>query len=259
MTRPAVPAWGAPVPPREPAVPALDARLAELAVEPGRTWGVRDALLGLLAAPASLVVAGLLLAVVDLPGSVLVALSSLVLCGFAALAVRRPARQSGGVQRALGLDLPGLPDVGTVLGWSLLLLVAQAAASVVVGLLVPSLRGVAADNTSFLRDVGWGELLLLGFAAVVVAPVVEELLFRGLMLRGLMLRTGFWPAAILSSVAFGLLHTSSFDAQGAALALATGVMGLGLCVLARRTGRLGPGIGVHALRNAAALTLVGLS
>jgi membrane protease YdiL (CAAX protease family) len=52
---------------------------------------------------------------------------------------------------------------------------------------------------------------------------------------------------------------ASLDAGGAALAVATGVMGLGLCVLARRTGRLGPGIGVHAVRNALAMILVALA
>ncbi len=253
------PAWGAPLAPAPPAPPALDARIAALRDQPGRTWGVRDALLGVLAAPASLLLSGVLLAVVDVNGSLLVALASLLLCGLAALAVRRAARQSGGLRRALGFDLPGLPDVGRVLGWSLLLLVAQGATAVLVGLLVPSLRGVAPDNTSFLRGVPWGELLLLAVAAVVIAPVVEELLFRGLVLQGLMLRLGFWPAALLSSAAFGLLHTGSFDAAGAALVLATGVLGLGLCVLARRTGRLGPGMGVHALRNAVALGAVAFS
>jgi membrane protease YdiL (CAAX protease family) len=234
----------------------LDARLADVAADPQRSWGVRDALLGLLAVPGSLVAPGLLLAFVDLPGAVLVALASLVLCGLAALAVRRPARQSGGIGRALGFDLPRLSDVGLVLGWSVLLFVAQALASVLASLAVPSLRGVPPDNTSALVGLPWAELLLVAVAAVVVAPVVEELLFRGLLLQGLMLRIGFWPAALLSSVAFGVLHMASFDAGGAALALATGTMGLGLCVLARRTGRLGPGIGVHALRNALAIGVV---
>lgn len=254
------PAWGAPAAPAPApapaAPPALDARLAELAPEPGRTWGVREALLGVVAVPLSLLLGALVLAVVDVNGSLLVALASVFLCGLAALAVRRPVRQSGGLRRALGFDLPGASDVGLVLVWSLLLLLAQAVASGLVGLLFPALRGVAADNTSFLEGMPWGELLLVAVAAVVVAPVVEELLFRGLVLQGLMLRIGFWPAALLSSAAFGVLHTSSLDANGAALAVATGVMGLGLCVLARRTGRLGPGIGVHALRNAVALAVV---
>jgi membrane protease YdiL (CAAX protease family) len=63
---------------------------------------------------------------------------------------------------------------------------------------------------------------------------------------------------VLTSIAFGVLHMASLDAAGAALALATGTMGLGLCLLARRTGRLGPGIGVHALRNALAIGFVAL-
>jgi membrane protease YdiL (CAAX protease family) len=234
----------------------LDARLAHLAADPDRSWGVRDALLGLLAVPGSLLLPGLLLAVVDVPGGALVVLASLTLCAFAALAVRRPARQSGGVGRALGFGPPRWSDAGLVLGWSVLLFVLQATASALVGLLVPALRGVPPDNTSFLVGIPVAELLLVAFAAVVVAPVVEELLFRGLLLQGLMLRIGFWPAALLSSLAFGVLHMASLDAAGAALALATGVMGLGLCVLARRTGRLGPGIAVHALRNALAIALV---
>jgi len=237
----------------------LDTRLAELAADPHHSWGMRDALLGLLAVPGSLLAPGLLLAVADVPGGVLVALASLLLCGFAALAVRRPARQSGGVGRALGFGLPRWSDVGLVLGWSVLLLLAQAAASSAVALAVPSLRGVRPDNTSFLVGLPAAELLLIAVAAVIVAPVVEELLFRGLLLQGLMLRIGFWPAAVLSSLAFGVLHVASLDAAGAALALATGVMGLGLCLLARRTGRLGPGIGVHALRNALAMAVVAFS
>jgi membrane protease YdiL (CAAX protease family) len=40
------------------------------------------------------------------------------------------------------------------------------------------------------------------------------------------------------------------------LVIATAVFGLGLCVLTRRTGRLGPAIGVHALRNAFAVAAV---
>ena len=236
--------------------PALDDRLAAVAADPGRTWGVRDAALGLLAVPVSLVAPGAVVAVADVPGGVLVALASVVLCLLAALAVRRPARQSGGVRRALGFGLPRWSDVGTILLWSALLWLLQAAALVLSGVLLPSLRGVAPDNTSFLAGLPVAELVLVAVAAVVVAPVVEELLFRGLLLQGLMLRTGFWPAALLSSLAFGVLHMASLDAAGVALAVATGVMGLGLCLLARRTGRLGPGIGVHALRNAAALALV---
>jgi membrane protease YdiL (CAAX protease family) len=76
-----------------------------------------------------------------------------------------------------------------VLGWSVLLFLAQAAAGILVALVVPALRGVSPDNTSVLVGLPVAELLLVAVAAVVIAPVVEEQLFRGLLLQGLMLRS----------------------------------------------------------------------
>ena len=49
--------------------------------------------------------------------------------------------------------------------------------------------------------------LVLGVIVVLIAPVVEETMFRGLMLRTLMRRWGFWPAALASSAIFALFHT----------------------------------------------------
>jgi membrane protease YdiL (CAAX protease family) len=237
----------------------LDDRVAELAADPGRTWGVPDALLALAAVPASLLLSVLLLAALpDVPTAAAVGGATALLAAAAVLAVRRPARQSGGVERALGLDLPLWSDTGRVLRWSLLLLLAQSATIVLARLAVPALRDVPVDNSSFLRDQGPLALVLLAVAAVLVAPVLEELLFRGVVLRGLMLRTGFWPAAVASSVCFGALHATAVGLDGLPIVLATGVFGLGLCVLTRRTGRLGPAIGVHSLRNALAVATVAL-
>lgn len=51
-----------------------------------------------------------------------------------------------------------------------------------------------------------GLLILFGIAVVVVAPLAEELLFRGLLFRGL---DGVWPgwaAIVVSGLAFGAFH-----------------------------------------------------
>jgi membrane protease YdiL (CAAX protease family) len=231
----------------------LDARVAELAEDPGRTWGVREAVLGLLAVPVVFAATIAVLAVVpEVPGPVASGAATVLLAALAVLLGRRAARQSGGWERALGLDLPEWSDSRRVLGWSPLLLLVQ---SVVVLALVqlPALSGAQADNSSFLREEPLGSLLAYAFLAAVVAPVLEELLFRGLVLRGLMLRIGFWPAAVVSSACFGLFHAQSLGRDSALIVAATLVFGVGLCVLTRRTGRLGPGIGVHALRNAVAI------
>ena len=235
----------------------LDDRIAELRDEPGRTWGVPDALFALLAVPLSLVLLGLLVVTgLDLPPAIATLMATAVLAGLAVLAGRRAVRQSGGWQRALGLDLPEWRDSWQIVGWSLLLLVVQGAVTAGLQQLVDPLEGAVADNASFLRDQPLWALLVFAVAAVAVAPVLEELLFRGLVLRGLMLRIGFWPAAVVSSVFFGLFHAQGTDASSVLVVVATAVFGLGLCVLARRTGRLGPGIGVHALRNAVAVFAV---
>lgn len=237
----------------------LDARLAELAVEPGRTWGVPDAVLAVLAVPAALLLALLVLAAVpEAPDAVAIAVATGLLGAAAVLVARRPARQSGGVERALGFDQPLWSDFGRLVRWSLGLLLLQAVAVAVLQAAIPSLRDVPVENTGFLRDLPPVALLALVVAAVLVAPVVEELLFRGVVLQGLMLRTGFWPAALVSSACFGAFHATATGLEAVPIVVATAVFGLGLCVLTRRTGRLGPGIGVHALRNAVAVAATAL-
>ncbi len=54
----------------------------------------------------------------------------------------------------------------------------------------------------------------------------EEFIFRGFMLVALTAAFGFWPAAVLSSIAFGAVHTQ-FPIELQAL---TGVMGLGWAI-----------------------------
>ncbi len=239
--------------------PPLDLRIAELRADPDRTWGARDAGLALLLVPMVLVASGGLLVALGVPLLAAAAGSSAAVAGAAVLVGRRAARESGGWEAALGLDAPGWPDVWRVVRWTVGLLLAEA---VLAGLLVqvlPGLAGPPAGNTAVLREQDLVGLLVFAVLAVTVAPVLEELLFRGLVLRGLMLRTGFWPAAVLSSLVFGALHATAADVSGAAVVASITLLGLGLCVLTRRTGRLGPGIGVHALHNAVAVLAVALT
>jgi len=43
-----------------------------------------------------------------------------------------------------------------------------------------------------------------------IAPLGEELLFRGLLLRALVRRMEFWPAAVVSGVIFGIAHIDQY-------------------------------------------------
>lgn len=89
-------------------------------------------------------------------------------------------------------------------------IVVRIASGVVATAVVFALRG-ATDRpvdlpTQIRPDIaGWG-LVSFGIFAVIAAPFLEEFVFRGLLFRSIADRSGFWPGAIVSAVAFGAFH-----------------------------------------------------
>jgi membrane protease YdiL (CAAX protease family) len=76
--------------------------------------------------------------------------------------------------------------------------------------------------------------------AVVIAPIVEEFIFRGYLLHRWTEKWGVKRAVAFSSILFGLLHFDLFGAM---------VFGLTMCILYIRTGSLLLTILCHALNN----------
>ncbi|MHB1468621.1 MAG: CPBP family intramembrane glutamic endopeptidase [Solirubrobacteraceae bacterium] len=93
-----------------------------------------------------------------------------------------------------------------------------------------------------------GAALLIGSAALtcVVAPICEEILFRGLIFTSLRNWKGPWPAALITGLVFGAVHGTSAPEQDL---LPLAFLGFALCVLYRVTGSLYPCIAAHALNN----------
>jgi uncharacterized protein len=73
----------------------------------------------------------------------------------------------------------------------------------------------------------------------------EDFLFRGYSQFTLTRAVGFWPAAVLMSCAFGLIHIRNGGEQWPGL-LAAAVIGLFFCLTLRRTGSLWFAVGFHA-------------
>jgi membrane protease YdiL (CAAX protease family) len=73
----------------------------------------------------------------------------------------------------------------------------------------------------------------------------EEFLMRGYTQFTLTKGIGFWPAAILLSLAFGAIHLGN-KGEGVVGALAAAAIGLFFCLTLRRTGDLWFAIGFHA-------------
>lgn len=86
--------------------------------------------------------------------------------------------------------------------------------------------------------------------AVLLAPLAEEALFRGMLLPLLVRRIGAVPGLLLSSLAFALLHA---DAGSFA---ALGLLSVALSLAYARTGSLRVPIAMHMLFNAANLLLL---
>ncbi|MCP9887740.1 CPBP family intramembrane metalloprotease [Cyanobium sp. ATX 6A2] len=86
-------------------------------------------------------------------------------------------------------------------------------------------------------------LLCFGFTAMVLAPLFEETLFRGVLLPALGSRWGGTAGVLVSALVFGLAHLS----VGELLPLV--VLGVGLGWLRLRSGRLGPCVLMHSLWN----------
>ena len=102
---------------------------------------------------------------------------------------------------------------------------------------------------SAIRAGGW-PLVFLIVGALLVAPLGEEILFRGLLL-GRFGAYGYWRSGVVvSTVLFALAHGSPENTIG----LLAG--GLVMAWLYRRTQSLWPSIALHALNNCAAFVLV---
>jgi membrane protease YdiL (CAAX protease family) len=96
-----------------------------------------------------------------------------------------------------------------------------------------------------------GAALLIASAALtcVMAPICEELLFRGYFYRALCNWHGWLLAAVITGFVFGGLHVGSAPAVD--LVPLAG-FGFGLCLLYRYTGSLYPCIAAHVLNNSLA-------
>jgi membrane protease YdiL (CAAX protease family)/uncharacterized RDD family membrane protein YckC len=101
-------------------------------------------------------------------------------------------------------------------------------------------------------DPGVGIAIFAVLAIVVLAPVAEEIFFRGFFFAGLRTRWSLWPSALLSGAVFGLVHAPT----GPTAAIPLAGLGVGLAWLYNKTGSIYPTILAHFLNNAIAIGVV---
>jgi len=95
----------------------------------------------------------------------------------------------------------------------------------------------------------WRALL----AAIIIAPITEEFLFRGLILKGFVKLYSFKKAIIVSAILFGAMHLNPWQFAGAFF------LGLLFAWLAIKTDSLLPCLCGHALANSMPIILIHLT
>lgn len=192
---------------------------------PGFAWRLLSPIGAVLLSLVILIVLGGALFATDLGddavGAIVTFLTSLLLLVFGVLLWRRlPAHDR---RRAIR---PGRPPAGSIgLGIAL-------GVGIVIGAGLIILAGAAIDpvverRINEVEDIGtapW-QLVLTITALVVLAPLGEELLFRGLILRALVRKLRFWPSAVISAVLFTMAHADAYILWPRTISLiATGVV-----------------------------------
>lgn len=96
---------------------------------------------------------------------------------------------------------------------------------------------------TWMGDKDWLTLVMLYISVSLCAPIVEELIFRGIIFKGLRVKFHFGVAACISAILFAALHLDAYAAIG------TFLMGMVFARLYETYGNLTLNIIVHCVYN----------
>lgn len=110
----------------------------------------------------------------------------------------------------------------------------------------------AAGELSQIKQLGTFDVVLAVVAISLIAPIVEEIFFRGLLYRSLRNRFPVAPAALTAGALFGLVHVIAYPLVTLPIKAAFGVIA---CLLYERTGSILPGIALHSFIDASVVDI----
>jgi uncharacterized protein len=144
-----------------------------------------------------------------------------------------------------GLQRPSNP--GMLVKVTIVLAAVAVIGEIIIAVAIGALHIEPDWTDGFLEEMLWGPWwVLFGEAldSIVWAPVVEEVVFRGVLYGTLRRRMAVWPAALGSAAIFALVH--GYGAIGLASVFWSGII---WALAYERTLSLWPGILAHGLNN----------
>lgn len=161
------------------------------------------------------------------------------------------AKKSATSKTELGLTrLPSWLDIGLAPAGFIIYMVATFVLTTIVTLVVPSF------DSSQVQDTGFGNIsqryeYFLAFATlVVIAPLAEEILFRGYLYGKIRKYVPVWLAMLLVSALFGAVH-GQWN-----VGLDVFALSIVLCSLREITGSIWAGVLLHMIKNGIAYYLL---
>lgn len=155
-------------------------------------------------------------------------------------------------------------DVGFVvrwsdLGWGPLIWLATIAVQVAIATIVLALDVPLANNTDDIGELTADRTYTVSIliTAVIAAPLVEELVFRGLVLRSLLSVTAPAVAVVGQGILFGVAHVDPVRGVGnIGLAVVLSAVGISFGVAAYLLRRIGPTMVAHAIFNGVVMIIL---
>lgn len=135
----------------------------------------------------------------------------------------------------------------------------------VLGIIQTLLKGSVevAQNQQSLEEMakqGPGALAFVLALSVLVAPFLEEIIFRGVVLNYFFKGSNWWINVILSGVLFGYFHLAGYGGFDILAFLQYSSMGIVLAVVYKKTKQIQYSIGLHMLNNSiAAIMLIAMA
>jgi membrane protease YdiL (CAAX protease family) len=153
--------------------------------------------------------------------------------------------------RAIGLKRPRADDVLWAIGMVLPYLLASMAITAVAQNIFPSLNVNQNQEIGFKVVNGFMDHVMVFISLVVLPPIVEEIMARGLLFSSLRKFMPLAGATIITSALFAAAHLSGGGSGGPLWvgAIDTFTLSLFLIYLRVKTGSLWAGIGLHAIKN----------